>query len=90
MSTTHVYPDSASVSKVTLDDGNSFTFKPLKYENIQGYAPIIVIHENSGKSYESYGYIEIAGHTFVSKWVDRHFSYDDTYISSREFTVDID
>ena len=90
MQSIHVDPDSAMAAKITLDDGNSFTFKPLKYENIQGYAPIIIKHENSGQTYESYGCTTVLGHTFVSKWKERHFSYDDTYISSREFTVDID
>lgn len=87
---TKVYPDSGTLNKVTLDDGNSYIFKPLKYENIAGYAPIIIIHENTGKSYESYGYLELHGHTFTSKWNERFFSYDEGYTSSKEFTVDIE
>ena len=90
MRTIHLDPNTAMHTKVTLDDGNTFSFRPLKFENLRGYAPIIIRHENTGQTFDSYGFLEVKGHTFVSKWKDRFFSYDDTYINSREFVIDID
>lgn len=51
-----------------------YEFKINDYSNIGGYASITIIDKETNNSYYSYGWIEINGHTFISKW---EYEWDD-------------
>lgn len=52
----------------TKVDGREYEFKINDYSNIGGYASITIIDKETDNRYYSYGWAEINGHTFISKW----------------------
>jgi len=74
---------------ITLDTGEQYSVSTYQSTNIEGYAPIYIRDERTRDTFVSYGYIEINGHTFISKWKDRHFDYYDVEATRRPFILTV-
>lgn len=68
-------------------DGISYEFKLTSYENVAGYAKIIVLDKTNDERYLSDGYLEINNHVIISKWKKEYSRYRDNWISSRELII---
>lgn len=69
--------------------GISYEFKLTSYENIDGYARIIVIDKTNDERYISNGYLEINNHIIISKWKREYSDYRDNWICSRDLVITI-
>lgn len=81
-----VQPDTGSEFKATFD-GIDYEFKLTNYENIDGYATIIIVDKTNDERYLSHGYLEINNHVIISKWKQEYSDYRDNWISSKDLII---
>ena len=70
-------------------DGIEYEFKLTNYENIDGYAKIIIYDKTNDERYLSEGYLELNNHVFISKWKKEYAGYRDNWICSRDLIITI-
>ena len=71
-------------------DGIKYDFKIQSYDNVAGYAPVGIKDNSTGIYYQSYGYLELNGHIFVTKWKQEYDDSRENYIRSKELIVEVD
>ena len=70
-------------------DGVEYEFKLTSYENVDGYAKILVIDKTNDERYISNGYIELNNHIIISKWNKIYSHYRDNWICSKDLIITI-
>ena len=88
MEKTFVQANTASELAVEVD-GIRYEFKIENYENIDGYAPIIIHDTYNDERYNSYGYLELNNHIFISRWKREYADYRDNWICSKDLIIEI-
>lgn len=69
--------------------GINYSFKLTTYENVDGYAKILILDKTHDERYLSDGYFEINNHIIISKW-KREYSYDrENWICSKDLIISI-
>lgn len=68
-------------------DGVEYEFKLTSYENVDGYAKIIILDKTNDERYISNGYLELNNHIFISKWKKEYSGYRDNWICSRDLII---
>lgn len=88
MITVSVPAGSSSCHQATVD-GIRYEFKLENYENVDGYAPIIIYDTYNDERYHSMGYLELNGHIFISKWKKEYVDYRKNWICSNDLVIEI-
>jgi hypothetical protein len=70
-------------------DGVKYEIAVQEYVSNSGYAPVIIINAETEERYQSYGSIDINGHTFITKWgVDYDYNRLN-YVGSHDLIVEV-
>ena len=67
METVFIAPNAGCELKAEYK-GIQYEFKILGYDNVGGYAPLLVVDKTNGERYYSNGYLEINDQVIISKW----------------------
>lgn len=59
------------------------------YDNVAGYAPVMIIDNTNNERYLSDGYIEINGDTIITKWGIEYNRNRDNYVCNRDLIVTV-
>lgn len=86
METTIVQPLAGTIFKTTVD-GIEYQFFLTSYENIDGYAKIMIHDITNDERYLSEGYFELNNHVFISKWKAEYSDYRDNWICSKDLVI---
>lgn len=70
-------------------DGVRYEFKLENYSNIDGYAPVMIYDVTNDERYHSYGYLELNGHVFITKWDKEYKDYRDNWICNQDLIIEI-
>lgn len=70
-------------------DGVQYSFCIQNFRNNSGYASIMIHDKTNDERYQSYGCIEINGHTFISKWKTEYDRNRDNYICTKDLIIEI-
>ena len=70
-------------------DGIKYEFRLEKFENIDGYAPMLIKDLTNEEVYHSYGYLELNGHIFISKWTKEYSDYRNNWVCTQDLIVEI-
>lgn len=70
-------------------DGIKYDFRITEYSNVGEYAPILIIDNSTGNHYMSYGYLELNGHIFISKWEKVYADYRENWICSDNLIITV-
>lgn len=69
--------------------GIHYEFRLLGYDNVGGYAPILVIDCTNDERYVSNGYLEINNHVIESRWKMEYNSNRGNWICSKDIIISI-
>lgn len=69
--------------------GIHYEFRILGYNNICGYAPLLVIDCTNNERYVSNGYLEVNDHIIESKWKVEYNANRDNWICGRDIIISI-
>ena len=72
--------------EVTIDN-KIYDIKLTSYENVDGYAKILVIDRDTEERYLSNGYIEINNRVIISKWKREYSLERENWICTRDLVL---
>lgn len=81
-----IEPNTGLIFEAKVDDVE-YQFNLTSYENIDGYAKIIIYDKTNDERYLSEGYLELNNHIFISKWKKEYSGYRDNWICSKDLII---
>ena len=88
METVFIAPNAGCELKAEYK-GIQYEFKILGYDNVGGYAPLLVVDKTNGERYYSNGYLEINDQVIISKWKKEYNANRGNWICSRDVIISI-